>query len=227
MLGRVGRRLFREDGQRDLSFGTKFRRFGEGAGLPWARRNQVWMGAFLPQEIPKLLGTPLLEAVWEPVDRWAERVADADPAQRAMYLDQRLYLGEGVLQKVDRAGMLAGVEFRAPFVDHHLVALAASLPGHLKLGPRRSKAGLKDAFRKALPTSTLRRQKKGFGTPIGPWLQGAARPALERFVQAPGKLVDPDYLSHLCQEHWSGEADNRRRLWSLLLLSAWQQGTWG
>ncbi len=227
LLGRMGRRLFPEDGKRDLSFGTKFRRFGEGVGLSWARRNQVWMGAFLPQEIPQLLGTPLLDAVWEPVDRWAARVADADPAQRAMYLDQRLYLAEGVLQKVDRAGMLAGLELRAPFVDHHLVALAASLPGHLKLGPRRGKAGLKDAFRKALPASTLSRPKKGFGTPIGPWLQGAARPALEELKRDPTSIVDPNYLSTLCQEHWSGNADNRRRLWSLLLLSKWHTGKWG
>jgi asparagine synthase (glutamine-hydrolysing) len=227
LLRRMGRRIFPEDGSRDLSFGTKFRRFGEGAGLAWARRNQVWMGAFLPKEIPLLLGTPLLEAVWEPVDRWAERVEHADPAQRAMFLDQRLYLAEGVLQKVDRAGMLAGLEFRAPFVDHHLVALAASLPPHLKLGPRRSKACLRDAFRKALPSSTLNRPKKGFGTPLGPWLQGAARPALEHLVERPGTLVNPEYLTQLAKEHWEGQADNRRRLWSLLLLETWRNGAWG
>ena len=60
LLRRMGRRLFPEDGSRDLSFGTKFRRFGEGAGLAWARRNQVWMGAFLPEEIPPSPGYPFV-----------------------------------------------------------------------------------------------------------------------------------------------------------------------
>ncbi len=227
LLGRIGRRLFPEDSDSNLSFGTKFRRFGEGVGLPWARRNQVWLGAFLPEEIPALLGTPLREEVWEAVDRWAARVADVDPAQRAMYLDQRLYLAEGVLQKVDRASMLAGLEVRAPFVDHHLIALVASLPPHLKLGPRRGKAGLKDAFRKALPTETLRRPKKGFGTPIGPWLRGEGRDLLHPLPGQLQDLVDPKTLSLLCQAHLSGEADNRRRLWSLMVLGSWRTGPWG
>lgn len=227
LFGRLGRRLFPEDGDRNLSFGSKVRRFAEGIGLPWARRNQVWLGAFLPEEIPTLLGTPLQEEVWEPVDRWAARVDEIDPAQRAMYLDQRLYLAEGVLQKVDRAAMLAGLEVRAPFVDHHLIALVASLPPHLKLGPRRAKAGLKDAFRKALPPETLRRPKKGFGTPIGPWLRRDARALLRSLPEQLNTLVDPKVLSLLCHSHLSGKADNRRRLWSLLILGGWRDGPWG
>ncbi|MED5372152.1 MAG: asparagine synthase (glutamine-hydrolyzing) [Myxococcota bacterium] len=227
LLRRIGARVLPEDNRRNLSAGVKLRRFAEGAGMPWQRRNQVWLGAFTPQEIPALLGVPLDPAVWEPVDRWAARVQETSPALRAMYLDQRLYLAEGVLQKVDRASMLTSLEVRAPFVDHHLVALAASLPEHLKVGPVRTKAGLRDAFADALPASLLRRPKKGFGTPLGPWLRGPQSALLQDLERQLAGWIDPEPVAALRREHRSGQRDHRRRLWTLLLLARWRKGPWG
>ena len=62
------------------------RRFADGLGLPWARRHQVWMGAWLPGE----LGVGPDDPVWGPVDAHARAADGTDPASRAMYLDQRL-----------------------------------------------------------------------------------------------------------------------------------------
>ena len=43
-------------------------------------------------------------------------------------LDQRTYLSEGVLTKVNRASGAFGVEVRSPFLDQYMVELAAQIP---------------------------------------------------------------------------------------------------
>jgi len=110
----------------NLSSGYKARRFSEGLDLPVHRRNQVWLGAFLPNELNEMgvLGFP-----WEPVDKWEEIASRANSiGQAAMFLDQRLYLADGVLTKMDRASMAHSLEVRSPFLDHKLVELVARLP---------------------------------------------------------------------------------------------------
>src|SRR5262249_61322188 len=43
-------------------------------------------------------------------------------------LDLEGYLPDDLLAKIDRAGMAASLEARAPFVNHHLVEFACRLP---------------------------------------------------------------------------------------------------
>jgi asparagine synthase (glutamine-hydrolysing) len=209
----------------NLSTGYKARRFSAGLGLPWARRNQVWLGAFLPEEVRALVG--LDDAAWDVVDRWGQ-VADVlrDPADRAMYLDQRLYLAEGVLQKVDRAAMLQSLEVRAPFLDHRLIELAAKVPSRLKVGPRQTKVLLRKALADLVPRDLLARPKKGFGTPLGPWLAGPCTHLLDSLDALDGWLpMDP--VRTWVDEHRTGKRDHRRRLWTLLMLARWRTGPWG
>ena len=78
------------------------------------------MGAWLPDEIQ---ADP---EVWSEADAHGAATDSADAASRAMYLDQRMYLGDGVLVKVDRAAGAHGVEVRSPFLDHTVVELFAS-----------------------------------------------------------------------------------------------------
>ncbi|MCK6523346.1 asparagine synthase (glutamine-hydrolyzing) [Myxococcota bacterium] len=202
-------------------------RFAEGLGLPWARRAQVWLGAFTPKELQGLTGRAP-QAAWDVVDAWAE-AADAAPdlVGRAMYLDQRLYLGEGVLMKVDRASMLSSVEARAPFLCHRLVGLAADIPVAAHLRGGQTKALLRRAVAELLPPALTRRPKKGFGAPLGPWLAGPMRRLLDGLDEALDGLIDGGTVRRLVQEHVSGRADHRRRLWTLLVLARWRRGPWG
>lgn len=206
---------------------TLARRFGEGLGLPLARRNQVWLGAFLPEELPGLLGAAPA-GLWDVVDAWgALGQACPDPASRAMYLDQRLYLGEGVLAKVDRASMMHGLEVRSPFLCHRLVTLSAAIPPELHLRRGQTKALLRQAVAGLLPPELLGRAKKGFGTPLGPWLAGPCAGLLDGLDHALQGVVEPARVRALVQEHRAGVQDHRRRLWTLLLLSRWWRGPWG
>jgi asparagine synthase (glutamine-hydrolysing) len=224
LLSRVARRL--PSSRENLGTGYKARRFSAGLDLPLARRNQVWLGAFLPSELPALLGragTP-----WETVDRWGRVVEGlADPAEQAMFLDQRLYLGEGVLTKADRAAMLSSVELRSPFLDHRVIELVAEMPTELKIRRRQTKVLLRSCFEDALPASILARPKKGFGVPLAHWLAGPCAHLLHRLPERLEGTIAPQPVRDLLAEHQAGRRDHRRRIWTLLVLARWLEGPWG
>ena len=221
LIQRLGRRLpTRTDG---VTADYMVRRFSLGLGLPWARRHQVWMGAWLPEE----LGVEADSPVWAPVDAHAAAAEGADPASRALYLDSRLYLSDGVLVKMDRASMAHGVEVRSPFLDRSVVELAASIPIGHKLAGRDTKRVLRLAATGTVPDDVLKRAKHGFGAPVGPWLRGPARGLLSGVEDAVADLIPPERWRRVVAEHMAGQEDHRRRLWSAVILANWREGPWG
>ncbi|MCP4809090.1 MAG: asparagine synthase (glutamine-hydrolyzing) [Proteobacteria bacterium] len=222
LLGRVARRL--PASRQNLGSGYLARRFTAGLGHPLPRRNQVFLGAFLPEELASLgvAGNP-----WSTVDRWGAQVDGLDPQDAAMWLDQRLYLGEGVLTKADRASMLNSIELRSPFLDHHLVRLAASLPLKHKVRGRETKVLLRKALAPFVPRDIARRPKKGFGVPLSAWLAGPHRGLIDGLADQLDGLIRGDAVRALVREHLDGHRDHRRRLWTLVTLARWRSGPWG
>ena len=123
----------------------------------------------MPEEVAAM--TRLDPRVWDPIDTAAAEVS-GDAATQAMGLDQRLYLAEGVLVKADRAAMMHSIELRSPFLDHRVAELALEMPSRLKVRGPQTKVALRAAVAEWMPPSLVRRPKKGFGTPLGPWLRG-------------------------------------------------------
>jgi asparagine synthase (glutamine-hydrolysing) len=207
----------------NVSSDYKLRRMAAGLGFPAARRNQIWMGAFLPSELPPALGGD----PWREVDAHARRLGPLAPECLAMALDQRLYMGDGVLVKVDRASQANSVEVRTPFLNHGFVSLAASCPSDLKLKGRTTKWIWRQAVRRILPPELLDRPKKGFGTPVGPWLRGPLAHLLDDLPERVEPWLPPEQVEGLIREHLDGRVDHRRRLWSLVILGRWLHGPWG
>ena len=199
------------------------RRFTLGLGLPWARRHQIWMGAWLPEELD--IGDE--SAVWAQVDAHALAAEHADPASRALYLDSRLYMSDGVLVKMDRASMAHGIEVRSPFLDRSVVELAASIPIGHKLHGRDTKHVLRVAAKGTVPDDVLRRAKHGFGAPVGPWLRGPNKDLLNGVEDTLSDLIPPAQWRRVVAEHMAGQEDHRRRLWSAVILANWRVGPWG
>jgi asparagine synthase (glutamine-hydrolysing) len=161
------------------------------------------------------------------VDAHARRLGPLAPECLAMALDQRLYMGDGVLVKVDRASQANSVEVRTPFLNHGFVSLAASCPSDLKLKGRTTKWIWRQAVRRILPPELLDRPKKGFGTPVGPWLRGPLAHLLDDLPERVEPWLPPEQVEGLIREHLDGRVDHRRRLWSLVILGRWLHGPWG
>jgi asparagine synthase (glutamine-hydrolysing) len=150
----------------------------------------------------------------------------ADTVSRLQNLDVETYLPDDILAKVDVASMTHSLEARAPLVDHHVVELGAALPGRLKLRAGRGKYILKKAFADLVPAEIVRRRKKGFALPTGPWLAGRlhgfARELLLSTSARQRGLFRPEAVEDLLDRHRGGE-DHGERLWNLIVLETWQR----
>ncbi|HDS0948402.1 TPA: asparagine synthase (glutamine-hydrolyzing) [Stenotrophomonas maltophilia] len=153
---------------------------------------------------------------------------DALPAEaRIQLLDFRMDLAEGILAKVDRAGMAAGVETRAPLLDMNVVRLAWRLPQQLKYHDGEHKRILKHLLARYLPAPLVYRPKRGFGPPMARWLAGPLRDWAEALL-APDLLrnqgcFDPVRVRAIWEAFLRGERKWHTHLWNVLMFQAWYQ----
>jgi asparagine synthase (glutamine-hydrolysing) len=150
-----------------------------------------------------------------------------DPLTRALYVDLKTSLVDGILVKVDRTSMAHGLEVRSPLLDQEVVEFAARVPASLKLTRRRGKHLLTQAARSLLPPTVVDRPKHGLTTPVGRWLRGEWRALAEdcllgRTAVERG-LFDPRFVSGLWRTHLAGDNLYAAHLWTLVSLELWHR----
>ena len=150
---------------------------------------------------------------------------DADAAARMTYLELKLRLPELLLMRVDKITMATSVEARVPFLDHHLIEYAMSLPRELKVKGQTGKHILKRALEPILPAEVLYQKKRGFGAPVREWFRGREGNDLIRQLLNSSirerKFFDYDFIGRMAGEHQRETKDWSANLWCLLNLSVW------
>jgi asparagine synthase (glutamine-hydrolysing) len=145
---------------------------------------------------------------------------------RLLYLDVKTYLVE-LLMKQDQMSMATSIESRVPFLDHKLVEFAFRLPARLKLRFGSGKYLLRKAMADRLPPEVLRRSKKGFPTPIRPWLRGPLFDQLAAILTdgrlADRQLIRTDYVNTLLRRHREGDSFATEGCWRLLNFELWNR----
>ena len=193
-------------------------------------RTQLLLGGLPPSEQSRLLSSSVRSALGG-FDPYAELIvaihesSSSDPIERMIYQHARFYLADQTLVAADRATMAAGLEVRAPLLDHRLVELAGRIPGRLKVRGLTTKHLFKRVVGDLLPPDIVNRRKQGLGVPIAAWLRGPLREILEDRL-APARvarrgLFEPAAVTRLVAEHVGGRRNHRKVLWSLLMLDAW------
>ncbi len=208
------------------------KQFFRGLPFPPEVRTQLLLGGLTPSERSTIFSEGVRAAGigCEPFDELAMTVGEAPrlaPIDRLIYQHCKFYLAGQNLVTVDRASMACGLEVRAPFLDRALVELAGRIPPQLKLVGWQTKYILKRALRDLLPKAILVRRKQGFGVPIGLWLRGPLRCALQERL-APERvarlgLFNPEATTRLMTEHLNGARDHKKVLWALLMFDAWRE----
>jgi len=159
------------------------------------------------------------------IEPWFAHANGAGIIDASMLADIMTYLPNDLLVKVDIATMAVSLEARSPFLDHHVIEFAASLPERLKLRGLTTKYLLKRVLRRLLPEENLDRRKMGFGVPIGHWFRGKMQPFLREVLlseKALGRgLFKPEAVRQLIDLHVRGERDYSHQLWTLLMLELW------
>ncbi len=158
-------------------------------------------------------------------DLW-KRVPNGSFVDRVMYADQKTYLVDDILTKVDRASMAVSLEARVPLLDHRVVELANRLPLNTKLRDGRiSKHILKEIIRPWMPDGFDTERKQGFGVPLVHWFRTDLRDYLyDRLLSSKSRergLFDMAGVEQIIDEHVSGRMQLMDELWTLLFLEEW------
>ena len=101
-------------------------------------------------------------------------------------IDIQTYLEGDILCKVDRATMQVALEGREPFLDHHIVEFALSLPDHYKIRGKTTKYLLRQLLYRYVPPELVERPKQGFAIPVEQWLRTHFRESLREMAQDKG-----------------------------------------
>ncbi len=181
------------------------------------------------EQVVQVLAPDLVKHLgsYDPFDAFEElyRKPSIDcPVYRAQYGDFHTNLPDRILAKVDRASMANSLEVRVPLLDHRFVERFANLPVREKIQGAKGKHRLREALRGRLHGDILDGRKKGFDTPIGPWIRGPLNQVTEDAIESlPSDWFRVDLLRKRFREHCSGTRDYSQFLWSLIVLEHWRR----
>lgn len=183
------------------------------------------------------LGDPQRSLLWRPEYRSLsagdldvfqmefDRTDGYPPVSKVRYTDIKTYLPNNILNKVDVASMMHGLEVRTPIVDVRVMKFAATLPETLCVSRRNGHFSGKPLLKKALmryyPEKDLERPKMGFAAPIQRWFgsAGALRETVQDRLLAAnsplGELFVRQEIAQIVERDWSGP------VWLLLILDEW------
>jgi asparagine synthase (glutamine-hydrolysing) len=141
-----------------------------------------------------------------------------------LFTDQKTYLVE-LLRKQDTMSMAASIESRVPFLDHHLVEFASSVPNRYKIRGTQGKYLVKRAMRQLLPDSIIRRKKMGFPVPLNQWLRNGFNRVVRSVLLSDRTeergILSRKYIEELLRDHDSRKRDNTEALWTILNFELW------
>jgi len=152
-----------------------------------------------------------------------ERLFGSDGTPGAELLkDQRTFLVDDILAKVDRMSMAVSLEARVPLLDHVLADYVNGLPISYKVGLWQSKRIFRQAMRGVLPQEVLTRGKRGFVIPLRSWLLGPLREwSREVLLESCPAVLDEAGVHRLLAGLEDTQRDVSSHVWKLLALSVW------
>jgi asparagine synthase (glutamine-hydrolysing) len=152
---------------------------------------------------------------------------DGGPLADTLYLDGQLGLVDDMLHYFDRASMAHSLEVRVPFLDHHVVELAATIPARHKVHRLNTKHVLKHGARGLIPHSVIDKPKVGFfNAAVEGWFRAQTNGAISDYLLGPSpryaEMLDRGEVERLVRGHAAGTgADSSYALLSVLMLEVW------
>jgi asparagine synthase (glutamine-hydrolysing) len=213
--------------QANISLDFQIRMFLKALEYPPEIWHSIWLGLVEPRRMREIFpaGETRPERLYEEVFQLLRDIPRSEPEDSLLAIYSKTYL-QMILAKVDRMSMQTSLEVRAPFLDNAFVDYVTGLPFSLKFRRGTSKYILKKALRGILPDSIIYRKKKGFGMPIGRWLQhelqGYMRDLLTKDALTTLGLNVPA-ITRMMDDHTRGTKNHRVLLWGLMTLVGWHQ----
>jgi asparagine synthase (glutamine-hydrolysing) len=204
------------------------KRFVEGSLLPPEEAHIYWNGTFSAMQKSGLLFAASPGALDRVLGELrakflAERADDLAPY---LWFDQKYYLPDDILMKVDRMSMAHAVEARPALLDHRIVEFVAKLPASFKIRGSRQKWILKELMADKLPAAVLNRKKTGLDIPAHEWLRGPLRSLLTEALATASEYSDLFHASAIqscMRRHMERRENLGYHLWGLMILFLWMR----
>jgi asparagine synthase (glutamine-hydrolysing) len=112
-----------------------------------------------------------------------------------------------------------------PFLDPHVVQLAAQIPVGFKIDGGEGKQILRALLYRYVPRALVDRPKAGFAVPVAAWLKGPLKSWADELLSAIPRdgLLDGAVIGARWHAHLEGREDASQALWNVLMFLAWQR----
>jgi len=179
-------------------------------------------GLFKTDVLPPAAGDEILRS-WE---EFSDLMAETDELGGLQFIELRSTLPDELLMYADKLSMAHSLEVRVPYLDKEVVEYGERLPAGFKVRNGTGKWLHREVCKAFLPTTILRRKKRGFAmNVVDEWFRAAQSQKME------GMLLDrrsyifdylrPDAVRGLLDQHRSGASDHHKILFSLVILEEW------
>jgi asparagine synthase (glutamine-hydrolysing) len=188
---------------------------------PADRIDGLFRGDFLQAELSN-----------KPVDAWQELLPlmeHTDELGGFQLLEVRSSLPDELLMYADKLSMAHSLEVRVPYLDRTVVEYAQRLDARFKVRNGTGKWLHREICGRFLPPKILKRKKRGFAVNVvDDWFQSSVRGLLSEMLLDEKSLMfdflKPAAVGKLLQDHRSGQQDNHKLLFSLVMFEQWLRG---
>ena len=166
----------------------------------------------------------------KPVTNWLKHYSGAmdlakNFVQKAADFNIKLWLENDSNVKVDRASMAYSVEVRSPFLDYRIIELARTLPIKYRYHKGQRKRILRDILKEYIPERVFNQPKKGFGVPLGSWLQNELKEEVhsiltDDFLNFVPNLNVEDFKAKL-KYHMEVKPIYEVHIWKVFIFGKW------
>src|SRR5215470_9840181 len=152
--------------------------------------------------------------------------SETDELGGFQFLELRSTLPDELLMYADKLSMAHSLEVRVPYLDKEIVEYVERLPADFKVRNGSRKWLHRQVCQSLLPSSILRRKKRGFAVNVvDDWFRSATLGHLEEMLldqhsQIYNYLL-PSAVQGILREHQSGQNDNHKVLFSLVVFEQW------
>lgn len=185
---------------------------------------EIVNGLFRREVVPAVAETRIL-------DSWTElkpMMSDLDELNGFEFFEVRSILADQMLVYVDKLSMAHSLEVRVPYLDPEVIELCERIPSSYKLRGGKGKAIHRLVCEKRLPAEVLNRRKKGFAmNVVDNWFKSDVTGRMPDLLRDPQSrlfcYLDHKAVGRLLDEHQSGQRNNYRLLFSLVLFEEWMR----
>jgi len=189
-----------------------------------------WLTFLSRDMIGNLFSQEVLDSTNDPLKvykKYFSQCQSKEILDKVMYLDQKIWLPDCYLEKVDKASMAYGLETRSPILDHRLVEFANLIPAKFKIRGVRTKHIFREAMKGILPPQILNKKKHGLAVPTSLWFKGKLKDYLSEVIfderTRSRKYFNFSYIEKLYKDYQNGNQPVDSQLWLILNFELWHR----